>query len=245
MAYFARVTMCSMEHYTLVAEPQGRRPDVVLIATGSEVQLAVAAADRLSFDGCAVRVVSMPSVSTFLGQTQQWQQEVLPPGVPRVAVEAGATALWRSLVGLDGGVVGIDTFGESGAAAELAEHFGMTVDRVVNVARAVLEKWVQSIHRQVHHPFQRTAQGLRIHAVAQPRHPVQRDLGVQCLQLLCGSQTVGWLDHGVLFAMNQVYGRSMGCVLRRLGESTGPGHHAPGQWVAGLLGGLQRHDGAL
>jgi transketolase len=124
--------------YVLVCEAAGRAPDVVLIATGSEVQLAVAAAGRLAGQGIAARVVSMPSVHQFLKQDAAWREQVLPHGVPRVAVEAGATMLWRAFVGLDGAVVGIDTFGESGPANELAEHFGITVETVVKEALGIL-----------------------------------------------------------------------------------------------------------
>lgn len=124
--------------YVLVQEPQGRQPDVVLIATGSEVHLAVSAAAKLIEQGLYARVVSMPSVYRFLSQPNEWRDQVLPRGIPRVAVEAGATMLWRAFVGLDGAVVGIDTFGESGPANELAKHFGITSDAVAKAAIAVV-----------------------------------------------------------------------------------------------------------
>ncbi len=124
--------------YVLVCEPNGRQADVVLIATGSEVQLAVSACAQLAARGLHARVVSMPSVQRFLNQPKAWQDQVLPPGIPRVAVEAGATMLWRAFVGLDGAVVGIDTFGESGPANELAHHFGMTSESVTKAAIGVI-----------------------------------------------------------------------------------------------------------
>ncbi len=111
-------------------------PDIVLIATGSEVALAMSAAQTLRGDGLAVRVVSMPSTDRFDEQDEAWRESVLPKAVrARVAVEAGKTDLWRKYVGLDGGVLGLDTFGESGPANEVFEHFGITADALVELAR--------------------------------------------------------------------------------------------------------------
>ncbi|WP_233857682.1 transketolase [Paraburkholderia sp. HD33-4] len=107
---------------------------VILIATGSEVELAVQAAEALTREGVAARVVSMPSTTLFDKQDATYRQGVLPHGVPRVAVEAGVTDFWRKYVGLEGGVVGIDVFGESAPAAALYKHFGITVDAVVKAA---------------------------------------------------------------------------------------------------------------
>lgn len=112
--------------------------DVVVIATGSEVALAVAAAENLSGQGLGVRVVSMPSTSRFDAQDAGWRGAVLPPDVPRVSVEAGSTSGWRKYVGLEGGCVGLDRFGESGAPEELFEHFGITSQAVVRVVLATL-----------------------------------------------------------------------------------------------------------
>jgi len=111
---------------------------IVLIATGSEVALALDAVAPLAAAGIAARVVSMPSTTVFDRQPRAWRDAVLPPGVPRVAVEAGVRAFWRQYVGLDGGVVGIDTFGESAPAAALFEHFGLTTQAVVDEARRVV-----------------------------------------------------------------------------------------------------------
>jgi transketolase len=110
-------------------------PAVVLIATGSEVALALQAKDRLAAEGIAARVVSMPSTSVFDRQLRDWQDAVLPPGVARVAVEAGHPDFWRKYVGLDGAVVGLGRFGESAPAPALFEYFGITTDRVVSAAR--------------------------------------------------------------------------------------------------------------
>ncbi|WMW82074.1 transketolase [Undibacterium cyanobacteriorum] len=111
---------------------------VVLIATGSEIELALKAADALAAEGIAARVVSMPSTDVFDRQDQAYKLSVLGKGLPRVAIEAGVTAFWHKYVGLEGAVVGIDTFGESAPAGVLFKHFGFTVDNVVAKAKAVL-----------------------------------------------------------------------------------------------------------
>ena len=110
-------------------------PEIILIATGSEVELATAAAEQL---GDKVRVVSMPSTDVFERQDAAYRESVLPRAVRRrVAVEAGVTGFWRQYVGLDGAVVGIDGFGASAPAGELYKHFGITVDAVVAAAKAL------------------------------------------------------------------------------------------------------------
>ena len=122
--------------YVLVdaAEPQA-----VILATGSEVQLAVDAARKLAADGIAVRVVSMPCTDVFDEQDEQYRESVLPSGLrARVAVEAATKDFWRKYVGLDGEVVGMDGFGASAPANELFEHFGITVDAVVSAVRDVI-----------------------------------------------------------------------------------------------------------
>ena len=114
-------------------------PELVLMATGSEVQLIVGAAKQLREDGRRVRVVSVPSMDRFLASDGAEQAAVLPPDVTRrLAVEAGRTMGWQSLVGSTGSVVGIDRFGESAPADVLAEHFGFTVDNVLRAAKALL-----------------------------------------------------------------------------------------------------------
>jgi len=112
-------------------------PDAIIIATGSEVSLATAAAEALS--GKNIRVVSMPCTSVFDAQDDAYRESVLPSSVrARVAVEAGVTDFWRKYVGLDGKVVGIDRFGESAPAGDLFKEFGFTVDNVVNTVESVL-----------------------------------------------------------------------------------------------------------
>ena len=110
-------------------------PGLILIATGSEVGLAMQAAERL---GDRVRVVSMPSTDVFDRQDAAYREAVLPKACrARVAIEAGVTDFWRKYVGLDGAVVGIDEFGASAPAEALFPHFGFTVERVVEAARAL------------------------------------------------------------------------------------------------------------
>jgi transketolase len=114
-------------------------PDAIIIATGSEVELAMQAARELAQAGTAVRVVSMPCVDRFLAQDADYKEQVLPAAVrTRVAVEAGHPETWHRFVGLDGVVVGIDRFGMS-APGELAlSELGMTVDNVKNAVRSIL-----------------------------------------------------------------------------------------------------------
>ncbi|HWW68460.1 MAG TPA: transketolase [Duganella sp.] len=111
---------------------------VTLIATGSEVELAVAAASALAAEGIAARVVSMPSTDVFDRQDAAYKAGVLTKGLPRVAIEAGVTDFWYKYVGLEGAVVGIDTFGESAPAGVLFKHFGFTVENVVAKVKLVI-----------------------------------------------------------------------------------------------------------
>jgi len=116
------------------------RAKAVIIATGSEVALAMAAQAKLAEEGIAVRVVSMPSTDTFDRQDDAYRESVLPKRLPRVAVEAGVTDYWRKYVGLDGEVVGIDRYGESAPAGELFKYFGFTADNVAAAVKRVLDK---------------------------------------------------------------------------------------------------------
>ncbi len=114
------------------------RPRAVIIATGSEVALAMGAKKALEGQGIAVRVVSMPSTSVYDRQDVAYKNAVLPKGVKRVAVEAGVTDYWRKYVGLEGAVVGLDRFGESAPAGDLFKFFGLTVEGVVNAVKGVM-----------------------------------------------------------------------------------------------------------
>ena len=122
--------------YVLADAAQSAR--VVLIATGSEVHLALQAQASLAAAGIAARVVSMPCTSAFDAQPADYRRDVLPPGVPRLAIEAGQPDYWRKYVGLEGGVVGIGAFGESAPAPELYRHFGLTAEHIAEAARALV-----------------------------------------------------------------------------------------------------------
>jgi transketolase len=122
--------------YVLADAPSAR---AVLIATGSEIQPALAAREQLAQAGVPVRVVSMPSTSVFDRQDANYRNSVLPAGLPKVAVEAGVTDYWRKYVGLEGAVVGLDRFGESAPAGELFKHFGFTAENIAKVVRSVLK----------------------------------------------------------------------------------------------------------
>ena len=113
-------------------------PDLIIIATGSEVSLAVDAAAELTSQGKSVRVVSMPCTEAFDAQDQAYRDSVLIPGVKRVAVEAGVDQSWYKYVGLDGAIVAMETFGESAPAGDLFKEFGFTVENVVQTANKVL-----------------------------------------------------------------------------------------------------------
>ena len=122
----------------VLLEAEGGRPELILIATGSEVGIAMEAARTLIEDGRKVRVVSMPCPNVFDAQPLEWREGVLPSWCrARVAVEAGVTDYWRKYVGLDGAVIGIDRFGASAPADALYKHFGITVEAVVEAARAL------------------------------------------------------------------------------------------------------------
>ena len=113
-------------------------PRAVIMATGSEVSIALAAQQALAAEGIAVRVVSMPCTQLFDSQDAAYRDSVLPRGVPRVAVEAGVTDYWRKYVGLEGKVIGIDRYGESAPAGDLYKFFGITGDAVAAAVRSVL-----------------------------------------------------------------------------------------------------------
>ena len=122
-----------------VLRPANGEAQAVLIATGSEVSLAMDAAESLSADGIEVQVVSMPCVEAFARQDASYRDTVLPPHLrARVAVEAGVSGGWYALVGLDGAVVGLDTFGESGPAGQVLEHFGFTATNVAATVKAAV-----------------------------------------------------------------------------------------------------------
>ena len=120
----------------VLQDAQGAK--AAMIATGSEVALAIEAQKLLAAEGIPVRVVSMPSTDVFDKQDAAWRASVLPKGMPRVAVEAGVTAFWHKYVGLEGAVVGIDTYGESAPAGALFKHFGLTAEKVAQAVKNIL-----------------------------------------------------------------------------------------------------------
>jgi len=122
----------------VISEATGE-PKAILIATGSEIALALEAQKQLQSQEMPVRVVSMPSTSVFDRQPESYRAEVLPNGLPRVAIEAGVTDFWRKYVGLDGAVIGIDRFGESAPAPDLFKHFGFTPENVVKTVRSAVK----------------------------------------------------------------------------------------------------------
>lgn len=130
---------CRKGGYVL-AEAQGARPEVILIATGSEVSLALEARQKLADQDVQCRVVSMPSWELFEEQSDAYRQRVLPTEVPKLAIEAGATLGWHRYVGVDGKVIGLDRFGASAPGEVVMKKLGFNVDNVVETARALLQR---------------------------------------------------------------------------------------------------------
>jgi transketolase len=125
----------------VLADPEDGDPELILIATGSEVQLAVAAHERLEEEGIRSRVVSLPCWEIFERQDQSYRDEVLPPDVlARVAIEEGSQLGWEKYVGREGAIMGMTTFGQSAPFKDVEAEFGFTVDKVTKVARQVAER---------------------------------------------------------------------------------------------------------
>jgi transketolase len=122
----------------ILSEAANGKPQAIIIATGSEIGLAMGAQQVLTESGIKVRVVSMPCTSLFDRQDQAYKDSVLLNGIKRVAVEAGIADFWRKYVGLEGAVVGMTTFGESAPADDLFKHFGFTVDNVVKAVKNII-----------------------------------------------------------------------------------------------------------
>ena len=127
--------------YVLREASNGSEPELILMATGSEVSLALEAQEALEADGTPTRLVSMPCVDRFAEQDDDYREQVLPRSCrARVAVEAASTLGWDRWVGDDGDIVGMTTFGESGPYKDVYEHFGITAERIAERARAVLDR---------------------------------------------------------------------------------------------------------
>jgi transketolase len=122
----------------VLSESAGPSPKAVIIATGSEVAIALAAQKTLADGGIAARVVSMPCTSVFDRQDAAWKASVLPAGVPRVAIEAGVGDYWRKYVGLEGAVVSVDRFGESAPAPDVYKFLGIDADHLVAAVKSVV-----------------------------------------------------------------------------------------------------------
>jgi transketolase len=119
----------------LAEAPAGQAPRAVIIGTGSELQFALKAQALLAAEGLPVRVVSMPCTNVFDRQGADYQEAVLPRGLPAVAVEAAQPDFWRKYVGREGGVVGVASFGESAPAGDLYKHFGLSAEHVAAEVR--------------------------------------------------------------------------------------------------------------
>ena len=125
----------------ILADAAGGKPDVILIGTGSEVSLCVAAYEQLKSEGMKARIVSMPSWELFEQQEQAYRDQVLPPTVTaRVAVEQASTFGWAHYVGPTGAIVGMTTFGASAPLKVLQKEFGFTKERVIEAARQQLSQ---------------------------------------------------------------------------------------------------------
>jgi len=123
----------------ILADPPGGKPEVILIATGSEVSLCLAAAEQLGAQGTKVRVVSMPCWRLFEEQSQEYRNQVLPPSVgARVSVEAAATLGWDRYVGPKGKMIGMHRFGASAPGKDVFRKFGFTPEKVVEAAREAM-----------------------------------------------------------------------------------------------------------
>jgi transketolase len=114
-------------------------PDCIIMATGSEVGIAISAAETLRKEEIKIRVVSLPSVDVFLQQERSYQEEVLPNNVTRrVAVEAGSSDYWHRFIGTEGRIIGIDHYGESAPAKDLFKLFGFTAENIVSVVKSII-----------------------------------------------------------------------------------------------------------
>ena len=134
-----KAQLAAIQNGAYVLKDSEGTPELILIATGSEVSLAMDAAAELEQQGKAVRVVSMPSAYRFNGQDAEYRESVLPKAVTkRIAIEAAHADYWYKYVGLEGRVIGMTTYGESAPAGDLFKHFGFTVENVVKQANELL-----------------------------------------------------------------------------------------------------------
>jgi transketolase len=122
----------------VLRDPQSGKIDAVIIATGSEIALALQTAERLEQDGVGIRVVSMPSTTVFDQQNATYKSSVLPANIPRIAIEAGVSDFWWKYG--CAAVHGVDTFGESAPAGQLYEYFGLTVDQISKTVKQCISQ---------------------------------------------------------------------------------------------------------
>ena len=125
--------------YILADSSRGPQPDIILIATGSEVHLALDSREELASQGVSARVVSLPSTNLFSEQSIHYRSEVLPPKLPMLVIEAGACLGWQSYIGPQIAMIGVDTFGASAPGAEVMQHYGFTVENVCKHAHKVIQ----------------------------------------------------------------------------------------------------------
>jgi transketolase len=153
-------------------EDASNAPDLLLIATGSELQLAYAAAEALEAESIAARVVSLPCWEAFDAQDEAYRESVIPRAVRRrVTIEAGATLGWERYAGDDGAIVGIDHYGASAPAGTIFEHLGFTTDRVVDVARRVVREGLRGRIPTLDPGHQPAGLGLAWHQGSAGDHP--------------------------------------------------------------------------
>jgi transketolase len=153
-------------------EDAGKAPELLLIATGSELQLAFAAAEALEKDSIAARVVSLPCWEVFEVQDQAYRDSVIPPAVRRrVSIEVGATTGWERYAGDEGAILGIDHFGASAPAGTIFEKFGFTADRVIDVARRVVRDGLRGRIPTLDPGHQPEGLGIGSHGGASSGHP--------------------------------------------------------------------------
>jgi transketolase len=134
--------------YILADVPPNTTPDIILIATGSEVHLALDSRDQLETQGVHARVVSMPSTCLFAEQTDRYRAQILPPGLPMLVIEAGLSLGWQSYIGPHIAVIGVDTFGASAPSQEVMEHHGFTVENVCKQALNVIQEHEKKPHHK-------------------------------------------------------------------------------------------------
>jgi transketolase len=124
----------------VLKDAEGGAPQVVVMGSGSEVALATQAGERLAADGVRARVVSVPSMELFAAQDAGYRDSVLPPGVPRVSIEAAHPMSWQRIVGPDGVALGIERYGASAPYQKVYEELGITVEKMVEAARGLVKR---------------------------------------------------------------------------------------------------------